>query len=300
MRLDPRFVGLLRRLRVAPEKLPQRRVSGVGAHASKGLGQSLDFSEYRPYQPGDDLRSLDWKVYGRTDRLYTKLYVPEQEETISFLLDRSGSMLEKWDFVCQVVLGLSTVALGQGDRVAARFLAQLGKPESAGLEPLRGRSGLGRIAGFLEQAQPAGLIDLDDALSQLARRFKTRGHLVVVSDFLRPGAGLVGLSQLRYRRHRLTLLQVLTTNEMEPQASLSPGEWELTDPEPDPPEPQRDTVRLDLGRRSFAEFQKALASHNARLDDFARTSGALYLRAQSDTDLHRLFSETFRQKGLLL
>ncbi len=297
--LDPRLVSLLRRLRIAPEKLRQARVSGPGAHLSKGLGQSLDFSEYRPYQAGDDLRALDWKVYGRTDRLYTKLYVPEQEETVWFLLDRSASMREKWPFLQQVVLGLATVALGQGDRVALRFLAREGQPEQEGLAPLRGRSGLARVANFLQQAAPLGVTDLDSALSETARRFKTRGHLVVVSDFLKEGAGLSGLSQLRYRRHRLTLLQLLTPEEIDPETALTPGEWELTDPEPEPPT-DSDTVRLDLGRRSFQEYQSSLKEHNAGLADFARVAGAVYSLTPTDSDLNVFFSETLRREGLLI
>lgn len=298
--LDSRFVSLLRRFRIAPEKLRQRRASGPGAHLSKGLGQSLDFSEYRPYQPGDDLRALDWKVYGRTDRLYTKLYVPEQEETIWFLIDRSASMVDKWPYLQQVVMGLATVALGQGDRVALRFLTRQNQPEHEGLAPLRGRSGLARVSQFLEQAEPSGVTDLDTALTESARRLKARGHLVVVSDFLREGAGLSGLSQLRYRRHRLTLLQLLSPEEVEPENILSPGEWELTDPEPESPDPESDTVRLDLGRRSFVEFHEALSAHNGQLADFSRASGAVYLRARTDTDLTALFSETLRKEGLLI
>ncbi len=267
---------------------------------SKGLGQSLDFSEYRPYQPGDDLRALDWKVYGRTDRLYTKLYVPEQEETVCFLLDRSGSMKDKWPFVQQVVLGLATVALAQGDRVAAHYLASQGRAQGEGLAPFRGRSGLSKMAGFLGREEPSGVTDLDSAFGDLARRLKARTHLVVVSDFLKEGAGLTGLSQLRYRRHRLTLLQALSPEEAEPELTLTPGEWELTDPEPESANPETDTVRLDIGHRSFADYRAMLAEHNQKISDFSRNSGAVYQLCRGDDELTKLFSEQFRKVGLLI
>lgn len=298
--LEPRLVTTLGRLKIAPEKLRQRRTSGPGDHMSKGLGQSLDFSEYRPYQPGDDLRALDWKVYGRTDRLYTKLYVPQQEETVCFLLDRSGSMQEKWPFVQQLVLGLATVALAQGDRVSAHDLAGQGRAQGQGLAPFRGRSGLAKVAGFLGRATPSGVTDLDSSLGDLARRLKARTHLVVVSDFLKEGAGLAGLAQLRYRRHRLTLLQVLSPEEAEPERVLAPGEWELTDPEPESANPETDTIRLDLGPESFADYRAMLGEHNQKILDFARNSGAIYQLCRGDDELTKLFSEQFRKAGLLV
>ncbi len=299
LHLDPSFVHLLNRFRLTPERLRQRRKSGPGGHLSKGLGQSLDFSEYRPYQPGDDLRALDWKVYGRTDRLYTKLYVPEQEETICFLLDVSGSMAEKWSFCQQVVLGLATVAFAQGDRVALRHLPRVGYPPSPGLPPVRGRSQLAHLARLLESTTPAGITDLELALDEMARRIKTRTHLIVISDFLQPGAGLRGLSQLRYRQHRLSLLQTLAPDELDPERTLSPGEWELFDPEPTGLD-ESDRVRLDLGRSAFKTYRSALTRHNAQLSSFAKKYQATYVLSDTSESLITYFSESLRRGGVLV
>jgi len=298
--LEPRFVSLLSRFRIAPERLRQRRSSGPGAHLSKGLGQSLDFSEYRPYQPGDDLRALDWKVFGRTDRLYTKLYVPEQEETVCFIIDCSGSMAAKWSFLQTAVMGLATVALGQGDRVALRFLPRRQRPIQEGMTPVRGRSGLARVARFLEETRADGITDLDHAFEELARRVKARTHLVVLSDFLKEGAGTSGLSQLHYRRHRLTLLQLLSPEEVNPEREVSPGEWELIDPEPESPSAEHDMVRLDLGRDAFARYRQELAEHNGELAAFARSTGAVYVSAETSLPMSSYFSETLRGGGLLV
>lgn len=295
--LDSRLVALLRRMKLVPEKLKQRRSSGPGAHLSKGLGQSMDFSEYRPYQPGDDLRSLDWKVYGRTDRLYTKLYVPEQEETVCFLLDTSQSMSLKWATVETLVLGLSNVVLGQGDRVTLRPLFNPNLTDTRGIAPCRGRSSLARIASFLKDTQPDGVTELTEAFDDAARRLKTRCHVVVVSDFLQPGAGLKGLSQLRYRKHRLSLIQVLTPQERDPRKSMSPGEWELYDPEPTDGLAQ--SVRLDIGAESFRRYQTVMAEHTEVLTNFCRKSGATWVSASTDLEPLSFFSEDLRKAGLL-
>jgi uncharacterized protein (DUF58 family) len=264
---------------------------------SKGLGQSMDFSEFRPYQPGDDLRSLDWKVYGRTDRLYTKLYVPEQEETVFFLLDTSLSMSGKWSTLQTVVLGLANVVLGQGDRVAVLPLTNPQLSDKRGLAPGRGRSNLARIAKFLKELEPAGSTHLDDAFQEASRKLKMRCHTVVVSDFLQPGAGLKGLSQLRYGRHRLSLIQLLTPQEKDPRLIMTPGEWELFDPEIE--QELADSIRLDLGHPSFTRYAEALETHNLAIRDFSRTSGAVYVSADTELEPVSFFSEDLRRAGLL-
>lgn len=282
-------------MKVVPEKVRQRRSSGPGAHLSKGLGQSMDFSEYRPYQPGDDLRALDWKVYGRTDRLYTKLYVPEQEETVCFLLDTSLSMTEKWEAMTTVVLGLANVVLGQGDRVAVLPLENTELADSRGVAASRGRSALSQISRFLDATQPSGLTPLTEAFEVAARKLKRRCHVVILSDFLRPDAGLPGLSQLRYRRHRLSLIQLLAPQERDPRHSMSPGEWELFDPEVD----EESGLRLDIGQRSFGRYLELLDRHNSSLRDFCRTAGAVFVTAGSDLEPVQFFSEDLRKAGLL-
>lgn len=294
--LDKKLVSLLKKLKVVPEKSRRHRPSGPGSHLSKGLGQSMDFSEFRPYQPGDDLRALDWKVYGRTDRLYTKLFVPEQEETVCFLLDTSASMEPKWTALSTIVIGLSSVVLSQGDRVSAMLLANPATDLLRGLPPARGRSSLARLSGFLAQIKPAGTTPLDVAFRQASQKIKTRCHLVVVSDFLQPGAGLAGLSQLRYRKHRMTLLQLLTPQERDPRESMTPGEWELYDPEPSESAP---SLRLDLGQESFKRYDEALARHNDGLKEFCRKADAVFVSTDTNLEPVVFFSEELRKAGLL-
>jgi uncharacterized protein (DUF58 family) len=297
MLLDRKLVGLLRRMKVVPEKVRQRRSSGPGSHLSKGLGQSMDFSEYRPYQPGDDLRALDWKVYGRTDRLYTKLYVPEQEETVCFLLDTSYSMTAKWETMKTVVLGLANVVLGQGDRVAVLPLENPELEDQRGVSASRGRSSLAKVSRFLDTTRPAGLTPLADAFETAARKLSKRCHVMVLSDFLQPGAGLEGLAQLRYRRHRLSLIQLLAPQERDPRNTMSPGEWDLYDPEVE--QETAAGVRLDIGNRSFGRYQDLLQQHNSSIQDFCRAAGAVFVSASTDLDALSFFSEDLRKAGLL-
>ena len=257
----------------------------------------MDFSEYRPYQPGDDLRSLDWKVYGRTDRLYTKLYVPEQEETVYFLLDTSLSMHPKWPALKTIVMGLANVVLGQGDRVGIYPLLNPDLLDKSGVSPMRGRSALARISTFLQGVNCAGVTDLDQAFTESSRRIKKRSHLIVVSDFLQEGAGLEGLSKLRYRRHRMSLIQLLSPSELDPKSKLSPGEWELFDPEYD--QESGPSLRIDIGSGSFKLYSQALQEHIEELKLFGQRAGAIFIQTSTEFQPLSFFSEDLRKAGLL-
>ena len=122
----------------------------------------------------------------------------------------------------------------------------------------------------------------------------------MVSDFLKEGAGTRGLAQLHYRRHRISLLQLLSPDEVYPEREISPGEWEFLDPEPETPDPEQHMVRLDLGHSAFSRYRETLAEHNAELRAFAKSTGALYVSAETSLPMISYFSETLRQAGLLV
>ena len=91
-----------------------------GTHRSRKTGSSLDFSDFREYHPGDDLRHIDWNVYARTDKPYIKQFLDEQEMRIHILLDPTKSMGAdgKWDYARQLAIALGHIALKSGDTVS--------------------------------------------------------------------------------------------------------------------------------------------------------------------------------------
>ena len=167
--------------------------------------------------------------------------------------------------------------------------------ELKGVAASRGRSALSKVSRFLEDITPSGLTPLSEAFELAARKLRKRCHVVILSDFLRPDAGLAGLSQLRYRRHRLSLIQILAPQEQDPRRSMSPGEWELFDPEDD----AESGIRLDVGQSSFSRYLDLLERHNASLRDFCRAAGAVFVTASSELEPIQFFSEDLRKAGLL-
>ncbi len=286
---------LIPRLRFTDERSPRAKKGGSGSHRSLGLGRSLDFREYRPYQPGDDLRDLDWRVYARSDRLTTRLYSPEIDETVVFLLDASASMESKWSKVTDILMGLATIAVRQGDRISARVLRRF-EQEDQGTTAARGKAGLQRLQSLLDRLQPEGQCDLDSALEQVQKSLRSRSHVVVLSDFLQTGAGIGGLNRLRYGKHRLSMIGFLSREEAEPESLLTPGEWELADLENQNGE---SGPKIEIGPDEIALYKKELMTHLQLLKDFARKTGASFALHRSLQPLPAFFSEDLRQAGLL-
>jgi len=159
------------------------RVGEPGAHRSSRLGRSPEFTEYRAYRPGDDLRRLDWKLYGRTDRLFLRIADDHAALRTAIVLDASASMrfpLEghgKWEHACAVALGLAAVAINDGDAVGVTVSAAAG---DRALAPSRRRDMLHDVAQLFDSVHPVGT----PALAESVTRGSAHPRLVLITDFL--------------------------------------------------------------------------------------------------------------------
>ena len=159
------------------------RAGDPGAHRSNRLGRSPEFTEYRAYRPGDDLRRLDWKLYGRTDRLFLRIADDHAALQTSIVLDASASMdfpqdgQGKWQHACAVAIGLAAVAINDGDAVG---IVATGPTGDRVIPPRRRRDILHDAATLLHSVAPEGSPDL----AACVRRLESPPRLVVISDFL--------------------------------------------------------------------------------------------------------------------
>jgi len=180
--LDPAVLAAIGNL----ELLARTVVDGFlhGLHRSARLGLSMEFAEHRPYMPGDDIRRIDWRVYGRTDRYYVKEYEAETNATVTFLLDGSGSMdfgtggLTKFDYARYLTACLAWFSARQRDRVG---LAVFGREVTDYVPPSTRH--LRQILHVVDRARAAGVGALEPSLRQIAERAGRRGIMVLVSDF---------------------------------------------------------------------------------------------------------------------
>lgn len=253
---------------------PARRKSPVGlvgAHLSRVLGTSAEFTEYRAYRQGDETRRIDWKLFARSNRAYVRLSNERTVLSTTLLVDASGSLaypvdtLEKWHYARMLVLGLAAAANGGGDPVG--LLAP--GPDALRRLPPRSRRGVvHEIASILSAIMPGG----NQPLAPLLSTLRTAGRVVIVSDFLGDADDLRGIaSQLAAAGREVHAVHVLHTNEVDPPRSTSL----LTDPE----DPQLKRPITDRTRLRYLETFGAWREQIAR--DW-RMAGTYYSAVSTD------------------
>jgi len=214
--LDPQVLSRLAAVPLVPRKPMVGTVSG--RHASPHRGSSVEFAEYRKYVPGDDLRRLDWRAYGRSDRFYVKEYEADTNLRLCLVLDTSGSMAfgaggaAKIEYARRVCGALAYLASQQGDAVGISCAAD-GIVRT--LPPRRSPTHLRLVFDVLEEAVPAGPTRLPEVLHEIAETIRQRALVVVVSDlFVEPVTLGQAFSHLRFRRHDVALFHLLDPQEI--------------------------------------------------------------------------------------
>ncbi len=190
-----------------------------GLHRSPHKGFSVEFREHRAYVPGDEIRYLDWKIYGRRDRFYIREFEEETNVRATLLVDASGSMaygsggLTKFDYAVRLAACLSYLLLRQADAVG---LAAFDTAVRSYIPP---RSRPGHLSVLLEslaRLQPAGETDPARVLRDVAAQIHRRGLLILFSDcFSRTADLLQGLARLRHAHHEILVLQIWDRAELE-------------------------------------------------------------------------------------
>ena len=180
MTLDAVFFDRLSRLRLAMGHRASMNLTGNRKSTQKG--SSTEFSDFREYMPGDDIRRIDWNAYGRLDRLYVKEYMEEKEAVVSILIDTSASMEygvhKKSERACTLAAAFAYMGLNNMDRVMVYDMQQMQQPFVAG----GGKRALPKLTDWLEQRSFDGTVDVSEAVRQLP--MKGPGVTMIISDFL--------------------------------------------------------------------------------------------------------------------
>jgi uncharacterized protein (DUF58 family) len=262
-----------------------------GGRRSVKRGQSVEFADYRDYTLGDDLRQLDWNVYARLEKLFVKLFVEEEDVTITILLDTSASMAtgrpEKLVFAKRAAAALGYIGLASEDRVA---VSALGGRASRRQTPLRGTGRVFRLLSNLSSIQPAaGPTDLVAAARHAAAQLRGRGVVVLMSDLLDPAADRV-IRELAATRSELIVLHILSPDELDPQLE---GDLRLVDTETgDGVDITADLATLDAYRSRLAAWKESFA-------DLAARRRASYVDLSSDVPLNDLIFAELRRRRVL-
>ncbi len=234
--LDPKTLARLEGLQLRARLIVEGYVSGV--HRSPFHGFSIEFAEHREYAPGDDLRYLDWKVFGRTDKYHLKQFEQETNLVCYLLLDISESMgyrsaevaMSKFEYAQCMAAALAYLVLHQQDSVG---MVTFDNEIRALVRPGSNPSHIKQLIQVIEQSTTEKKTSTGPIFHELAQRLKKRGIVVVISDlFDDVDSMMAGLKHLRHRRHEVILMHVLDPAELDfrfRQTTLFKGLEQLPD-----------------------------------------------------------------------
>ncbi len=281
---DSEFIQKLEYLSIMTKKLFRGRFRGE--HRTYKKGSSLEFHDYRSYQPGDDFRYIDWSIFSRLDRLFVKLFRAEEELTIHLLIDASTSMdygsPSKIDYAKRVGAALAYIGMLNLDRVLASSFTNV-VTSSVGLSRI---GGVPRLFSFFEELSTEGVTDFNSALSTYAGSSRRPGLAIVLSDLMDPAGYEEGLSALLYSGFDIMVLHLLSEEEIEPPEE---GALRLVDSETG----REVRVMVDKGvRRAYAE---RLSAFFERVERFCMSRGIEYVRASTIVPFEDLVLKYLRQ-----
>ena len=291
---DSTFLVKLEQLYLLSKKL--FRGEHRAERRSRQTGSSLEFADYRNYTTGDDLRSIDWNVYGRLDRLFVKLFEQEQDLDVHFLIDGSESMrwspegvrLTKFDQARRIAASLGYVALANLDRVNMHWFSSK-LDDDLGLT--RGKSQFHAVLDFLrEPPESVGPTQLLPTVKAFTQRLKRRGLVFVLSDFFDPAGYEEALGQLRYNHFDTHVIHILDPAELRPTAV---GDLRLIECE------NGTALEVTATDAVLASYHAAVDRFVENLGNFCLKRGIACARAMTDVPFEELVLRVLRD-GMML
>jgi uncharacterized protein (DUF58 family) len=254
-------------------------------------GSSVEFDDYSPYVPGDDIRAIDWNLYARLDRLFIRTYREEVELTAQILIDATASMgvptPRKFERAAQLGLALAYVGLAKGHRVRVSWMRA---GPIAATPWLARRTDVERLAAQADGIRPEGTESMRAWMQRAIGLLRIRGgQVIVISDWLMPPTDAFQALQALRRRHvEVKALQVLTPEELDPARIARAGL--VVDAE---------TGQTHELAYSAAELAQAVLDHNERMARFCARHGILFAQHRLDEPLAETLLRRMPAAGIL-
>lgn len=284
----PEYLAQLERLSLASRRVFRGRVKGE--RRSLRRGHSVEFCDYRPYGAGDDLRYVDWNVYGRLDRLHVKLFLDEEDLCLHLIVDASASMdfgqPTKFNYAVRLAAALGFVGLVNLERVGVGVLRER---VAEGFPPTRGRNKFGNLAEFLTSARTGGETRLNEGLGNYAMRTREPGIAVIMSDLLDPNGFEAGIRALLERRFEVHVIHLLDPEEVSPELV---GDFRFVDSE------TGEIRELTVDGEALRRYRERLHQLFERVEGFCRVREIGYHRVITDTPVEEFVLTQL--KGLVL
>jgi uncharacterized protein (DUF58 family) len=276
--IDTAFLSQLDRFSL----LVHKRVTSnyIGPRRSIALGRGLIFKEHRIYAPGDDIRSIDWKVYGRTGDLYVKTYEEERNLTVHIIVDYSASMnfgktITKFDYASMLGVGFAYLAMKENEK----FQFSTFSDDLAIFQSKRGMGQLMAMVDHLNSIKTKGRSKIKDAIQQYKKVVGSRAMIVLISDFLIP---IEEINEALYMLgdHQIKIVQVL--DPLEKDLKLL-GDFKLKDSE------TGDKMHTHISPRLRMQYQKLLGNHSEKIEETCNKLGMKFHQITTNTPIFDAF-----------
>ncbi|MFT8319464.1 MAG: DUF58 domain-containing protein [Bacillus sp. (in: firmicutes)] len=266
----------------------KKRGMQIGKRKSATIGSSTEFSDYKKYQPGDDIRQIDWNVMGRTNKAYIKRFMDEKEVLTSIYLDATSSMKSiagKWELAKQLAASLSFLTLVHEDRL---FFSAMTSPKSTFYRKgaVHSKRTFYEIMDFQEESESTSFIEpLGKAIT------KKQNLTILITDGLEPIHHFVEFFQRVHTGHySIWLIQLLSEEELNPAFH---GDMELLDSE------NQSTVDVSMNQNILEMYKKRVIEHNKELALLCAKYGVHYMLATDAKDIQTILLRDFANQGYI-
>ncbi len=290
-----------------------------GERRSKKRGESVEFADHRPYVSGDDIRHIDWNIFGRLDRLFLKVFLEEEDLSLHIVIDASASgdcgQPNKFLFMQQLAMALGYIGLVNLNRVTVSAIGggrdeeterrrdgegsgngspmPLSSPVTA-VRDLRGRRRTQDLARFICALRPTGVAPFTEACKRIALSRRGKGVMIVLSDFFIKEGYQTGLRLLVGRGYDLFCIQVLSPAELDPTGPNGiAGDLRLKDVE------DADLAEVTISAPLLKRYKANLAAYTDSLREFCARREIGLLTVRSDTPIDTLILDYLRKRGVL-
>ena len=259
----------------------------VGERKSVFTGRGTTFKDHRIYAPGDDIRTVDWRVYARTDDLYVKRYEEERNLSVHIIIDGSASMnfgtpATKYDYAAMLGLGFAYLAMKSNEKF--QFASFSNKLDM--IKPKRGMRQLASMLAHLNSTKPQGITNFYDAVLQYRKAINTRSFIVIISDFLFDAATIEKALYLLGSNHDIKLIQVLDRVERDMKLE---GDLRLKDSE------SNALLRTYISPRLRNDYQNLLDTHTVKINSICSRLGVEFYTTTTDTPLFDVFFDVLKE-----
>jgi uncharacterized protein (DUF58 family) len=291
--IDSRLMARLDAIDVVSRKIFSGKLQGE--RRSKRRGQSIEFADFRPYVHGDDLRFVDWNIFGRLDRLFLKMFLEEEDLSLILAVDTSASMRtgnpDTFDYARRTAMALAYVGLVNQHRVSLVGFSSEGIERASNL---RGRRKAADVASWLLKREPAGASGFEQAMRLVGATRIGRGVMVVLSDFLFAEGFEKGLNMVAGRGYNVYALQLLAPQVVDPtREGAVTGDLLLVDSETGTE--TEVTVTPELLRVYRERLDRLCGSLRA----FCTRRDIVHMVVETSTPVETLLLEYLRKRGLL-